>query len=686
MSHSKVLASSLIALSVLGAGCGAPPAAPAQSSSQGLARATADVSSGTTVVKPPPSSSTSPFVTSAATGLATKAAAIAIAGPTCATTAAIYDFHPAIPAGDGNACASDLDCGAGAFCSPGAGNALACHTSGLLVRGDIFYVAGPSLDLDLTVSACATVSDILQGGVSLNGSGGFDDTGKQYTILSSSFTTHDGQDATHLLVRVNLLNFGQGTTSPFEVRVTAPLPVATTSVALAPSAAAGTAINLGSTVSKKFTVAAVAAVNGSMRASIGETSLRTSFLVSMYREFGDTDEVIQHHDDGSTEEVAHDLDWSALGTTTIANQTHYTGTDLRIEEGQVVFSMKFKGEGFICDTDVDVDGAFTLVPALHGMKLQWLMGPNPRISAGTVCTLATVGLYAIAADIFISAEGIEDQIASQVRLQMEQSAGVDKNTGLIPVCPTCTVEAVHVGGGRIDVYATPGLDTVRVAASTTRYTDTTKDPNSQGLIIPPATFVLVTSGGTYHVCSAADGTSAASCPGLDLDALGTFNWWGSDVPVPTPWPVNQYGAQGFIGARYEAWQRLIPLGVTRHPLDLPSPTLPSGALLARRGGGATNTPGPHLRVQPGCMVAPDATDATSAVATRIAFGVNDLPSVGTEPPTSGQLDVTVVLPEAALSQTLFSGATPCAAEPPLPFHGQGIDLSNVASTSVSLAN
>jgi len=61
--------------------------------------------------------------------------------------------QPSVPIADGAPCTSDLDCGGGAFCSPGAGGANACHTSGLLQRGDIYYVAGPTLDLTVIPDA-----------------------------------------------------------------------------------------------------------------------------------------------------------------------------------------------------------------------------------------------------------------------------------------------------------------------------------------------------------------------------------------------------------------------------------------------------------------------------------------------------------------------------------------------------
>src|SRR4029079_4543302 len=120
----------------------------------------------------------------------------------------------------------------------------------------------------------------------------------------------------------------------------------------------------------------------------------------------------------------HVLCWDELGACTYNGQTYYTGTGLRVQEGKVVFSMKFRGDAPVCDTDVHVDGEFTLVPAGNSLQLVWLMGPRTRVSADTLCTLLTVGIDAIITDIVVAAKGIEDTISNTIKLQMEDSAGV----------------------------------------------------------------------------------------------------------------------------------------------------------------------------------------------------------------------------------------------------------------------
>jgi hypothetical protein len=83
------------------------------------------------------------------------------------------------------------------------------------------------------------------------------------------------------------------------------------------------------------------------------------------------------------------------------------------------------------------------------------------------------------------------------------------------------------------------------------------------------------------------------------------------------------------------------------------------------------------------MIPPDSLDLTTAVPTRIALGINDLPSVGTEPPTSGKLDATVLIPDAAQSQVVFKSAARCPTEPAPALHG--VDLTNVGTATVGTA-
>ena len=199
-----------------------------------------------------------------------------------------------------------------------------------------------------------------------------------------------------------------------------------------------------------------------------------------------------------------------------------------------------------------------------------------------------------------------------------------------------------------------------------------------GLILPAGTYAMVTGGGAYDSCIAADGTAASVCNHLHLDGNGDFNWWGTDVPVPTPWPTGPNGQIGFIGSHYEAWQRLIPLGLTRHTAQLPSPGLAAGALLARRSTSTTSPSTPRLRVQAGCMIPPDANGGAPY---RIAFGINDQPSVGTQAPAQGQLEATVIIAATQeISQMSFGSAAKCAAEPGPLVASVGGGLTGAAGT------
>jgi len=294
--------------------------------------------------------------------------------------------------------------------------------------------------------------------------------------------------------------------------------------------------------------------------------------------------------------------------------------------------------------------------------MKWTQPPRVRIHDSLACSVLFPVIYPIVKAIAVDVTGIQDSIAQNVKVNMESGAGADSE-GLIDVCATCAVKDVKVGDGKIDIYTLPGFDSVRLNVSTTRYTDVTSDPAHTGLAIPEGFYTIIAGGGTYESCIAADGTPTAICDKLTLDSSGDFNWWGTDVPVPSPWFLGSNGTYGYNGARANAWERLTPLGLTRHVDQLPTSSFAAGSLLARRSDQSGLAPTTRLDVSNGCMVAPD---GTAGAPFALAFGVNDVPVVGTEAPTSGQLDATVLLAgDADTSKLLFGGVKPCAAAPRL---------------------
>jgi hypothetical protein len=534
------------------------------------------------------------------------------------------------PAGSGQSCTNDTQCtGAGEYCGFSAGATIGtCQASGLLSRGDIRYVAGGLVDIDVTIPQCTGVADVTMNGASLSGSGGFDSTTPaSWWSLGSTATTFNGQPAVRQRVRVQFSNFGDGLTTSIGVLVSA----------------VG-----GMSTSASFTLANVAAVNAAMRSTVAETRVRNEFVTSLYHKFGDNDEVLD--DQGSR--VAYDVSWDPLSAYLSGGFVYYRGSDIRIQQGQIAFATQFMGDAPLCDDSVYVDGWFTLAPGGDGVDLQWIMAPRADVETGLFCKLISLGIWQLVTEGFADEASITGPFAES----LSAGFGADAN-GHIKVCDLCRVTDVLIGNGVIDIYTVPPVDRVRLNVSTTRFTDATADP-TQGLILPAGFYAPIAAGGTYVSCQAANGSSTSSCgTTFAVDLEGLFNWWGSDVPVPNPWYTAPNGATTIIWTRKGAWDRL--LGLTRDVTELPEKTFPAGALLARRTTTSPVFPTTREKVSNGCVIPPDANGPV-----RFTLGINDVPAVGSQPPTNGKLDATVLMAaDAGQSKTLFGNNHVCTAAP-----------------------
>jgi hypothetical protein len=543
-------------------------------------------------------------------------------------TPVIHAISVSVPAsGSGLGCTHDDQCsGAGEFCGfPRGSTSGTCQASGLLSRGDIHYVAGGVVDVDVTLPECTFVSDVLMNGASIGGSSdGIDSSGSfgWFTVLSTAATLVDGQRAVRHTVRVQFSHYGFGA-----------------SFALAVQARAR--VGGETTTSDPFMVADVDAVNAAMRNSVAETRLRNGFVTSFYRKFGDYEQI---REDGELK--AHRPDWSELPWAESPVGIGFAdASDIRIGDDSVMFSMHFQGTG--CgDIDVNAIGWFDLVPFGDGLDLVWLEGPRVGDDGGLACNVLMSLWELVAGDLFD-----ESALADEIGASVEGGFGVDGNNHL-EVCPNCRMLDSVLGNQRIDIFSVPPVDRVRVRVSTTRRTDPTADPDGQGLIIPADTYAPIAAGGTYWTCQASDGQSPATCaPQFAVDMQGLFNWWGNDVPVPSPIAYDSQGKAFVLGGRQHAWERLE--GVLRDVTKLPEPSFPVGALLSRRT--ARSTPTSRALVSNGCVMPPVGAPY------RVAFGVNDVavPAAG-DPPTSGELEVTVLLTDVpSQSEELFSGNDLC---------------------------
>ena len=563
------------------------------------------------------------------TTLATVSTNLVATSKTCpVVTPVVHAMTLSVPSsGSGAVCTNDTQCtGTGEYCgfelNATSGN---CKISGLLERSGIHYVAGNLVDADVTVPQCTTISEV--NGVPLggfSGSGGDVPTATtSWSFLGSSGTTVNGVPAIRYRIRVQTSNFGDGQTAALTVKV-----------------AARTG---GATTTRTLTLANVAAVNAAMRTTVAETRIRNDFVTSMYEKFGDYDQFWEA--DGTR---VYGLNWAQQSV--LASPTRYRGTDIRIRSGQVTFSMQFKVEKPGCNPTVFADGSFRLVPGGDGVNLQWIIAPRVEVNASGIC--AAIPGYQLLTDL----KADEAAIAAPLAKTLSAGFGADED-GHIQVCIGCRVVDVRIGGGKIDIMTVPPAARVRVNVSTTTLTDKTANPNA-GLLLPAGMRAPIVAGGTHDSCQASIGQSPATCtPKFALDGAGLFNWWGSDVPVPSPIAYSQTGVAVVLGGRQNAWARL--QGLTRDVAKLPSRRFPAGALLARRN--TTNLLQPTTRalVENGCVMPPNPTAAY-----RVSLGVNDIaqPVTGA-PPTSGKLEATVLIAaDKGQSEVLFGSQEECVAE------------------------
>ena len=569
-------------------------------------------------------------LTSIVVGTPSRVATASTCGP---VTPVVHDLVVSVPpTGNANSCTNDLQCtGEGEACV--FASALAdtgnCMASGLLTRGDISYVAGKLVDVEVTIPECTTISEV-NGVPLLGGSCGFESTcASNWSFRPSGApTTVNGQPAIRQRIRIQQTNFGDGQTAQMSIKV---------------AARTGTA-----TTTRSFLVSQVAAVNAAMRNTVTETGIRNAFVTRIYEKFGDYEQIL----DSQGHRKAYGVDWSELEEVYVQGQRIFRGSDIRILDGEIAFATEFRGDVPGCDPTVSIDGRFTLEPSNDGYAFVWLAGPRAG-QFGGACSMISLGIFELIIDGLSDEDTIEQDFAQSLT-----SAFDAEGDGHSQICIGCKVKDVRIGDGKIDIWTVPPVDRVRVNVRTTQLTDVTSDPN-RGLLIPKGMYAPLVAGGSYQSCQAQNGQSPASCPvSFELDMEGLFNWWGTDVPVPSSIACNQYGTCAVLGGRANARDRL--LGLTRDVTKLPEPTFAAGSLLARRSPVSASFPTPRTRVSNGCVLTPIATANY-----KIALGVNDVmqPVTGA-PPVSGKLDVTVLLASNAnQSESMFKSSTPCTAGP-----------------------
>ena len=541
-------------------------------------------------------------------------------------------------AGSGAVCTNDTQCTTlGESCVFTGANATtgSCSASGLLTREDIHYVAGNLVDVELSIPTCTNVTHV--NGVPLGGWTGPD---AQAAPASWSFlpnaaaTTINGQTAVHPRIRVTIPAPGDGTPGGFNITLTARTG--------------------GATATQDVKIASVAAVDAAVRNTAAERRIRNAFVTAVYEKYGDYEQFYTEQGIRS-----YGVNWQEL--TSPNSSGRFGGTDMRIQNGQIAFSVQAKADVPGCNPDIWIDGTLRFVPKDDGVQLEWLRGPDATADSSPFCAGRLFTFYELLQDGIFAYADVGGTFAETIT----KNLGVDEN-GFMQICPGCNVVDVKIADGKLEIWTVPPVHRVRVKVRSARGMDVTANPASHGLMIPAGYVAPIIGGGTIEACVSPDGIPG-SCDSLVVDTDGAFNWWGNDVPVPDSIAYTPTGQAVVLGGRANARARL--KGVLRDTSRLPSASLPADSLIVRRSSATPTATRRHLAT-PGC-----ALDA-SPTPYRIAIGVNEAQGA-TVPPVRGAFEATVLLAATAgQSELLFDDAPSCRPD---------LTLSPIRSTTTTLS-
>lgn len=523
-------------------------------------------------------------------------------------------------AGSGASCTNDTQCttlGESCVINGTDVSSGVCSASGLLTREDIHSVAGNTVDVELSIPTCTNVTHV--NGVPLGGyaSSGGDavPASVSWTFLpSAASTTIDGQTAIRPRIRVTVPNLGDGTPNGITVQATARTG--------------------GAIATQAITMASVAAVDAAVRSTAAERRIHNAFVTSVYEKYGDYEQLYTEQGIRS-----YGVNWKELGPR-VVNGRH-NGTDMRIQNGEVAFSVQSRADVPGCNPGIWIDGRLRLVPKDDGVQLEWLRGPTATADSSPFCAQRLFFLFEFLQDALVSYADIGGTFAKTIT----ENLGVDEN-GFMQICPGCKVVDVKIGDGKLEIWTLPPVHRVRVKVRSNRGMDVTANAASHGLMIRAGFYAPILGSGTLESCVYPDGVPG-SCDSIPVDTDGIFNWWGNDVPVPDSIAYTQTGQAVVLGGRANARARL--KGVLRDTTKLPAAGLPADALIVRASSPTTSR---RALATPGC-----ALDAPSTPY-RIAIGVNESPNaLG---PVRGSFEATVLLASTAgQSALLFEDAPSC---------------------------
>jgi hypothetical protein len=459
----------------------------------------------------------------------------------------------------------------------------------VLTRDSIHYVEGNALEVALLIPRCTFISQVFLTSPLLGGElelgldpnlydpiEGTSNIPYFYEMIGDEL---DGDDH-RVTIRIRTPDFDDG--RGFDVRI------------VIRSAAGGL-----STVAS-FTMSLVRLVGGQFRLSYSEAELQNGFVTNQYLRFGD--------------------DGRDPGSSVTLYEPSFTDV-LRLTNEGVLFKWSAKADFPICDATVRAEGRFHLDPDGMFVNVEWDVGPDVSLALPPLCELATVILQP-AKDLvegFVK-QIVEDTVRDRVQAEIDSVVVRANALGL------ASIQSIETAPDELRVTLELPFQKVVIDVPYGRLR--VDEAFGFGLPLNDADVVLPLGGSLVNAC-------VLSQPPSDCDrriaSTGLFNW-NTDVPVPSPWFVSEFGTVGYLKPRHDARKAL--RGLRRDPALLPFSFENPGALIARLSDGGAGSRFRFLG-EP-CMVS-----ARAGRPNRLAFGANDYRRLGVQELGSGTARITV---------------------------------------------
>jgi len=469
----------------------------------------------------------------------------------------------------------------------------------LLVRGEIFYVAGGELDITLLVSACSTVVKVffiqpraVSGTIEFETEATTSDS-IEGSIENPYYYTVLGREAVdeerwREHIRLHFPNRGEGRTYLARIHV---------------ESIKGTLAN-----DFEFTLVEVAEVQPQAVISLSANELRNGFIAGIYQDFGD-DGVRVEHQDGEEKRTLKD--------------PAYEDLEFRITEDGINFSWNVKViiPGF-CDPTIYMAGRFHLDRSGNNINVVWDDGPRVNIEVPLLCKLP----LAILDPILVFFGGyihnlVEEKVRDVVQQQVNQ---LTRNLAGIVIL----INTFQYRTDELRIALSVG-ELPRVAIDVPYGRLRLEEAFLYGMALNPDERVLILASGLTAVCSTEG--SPLECQ-IKTGPAGLFNW-DANVPVPTPWRISEFGTVAYFEERHKAWKALE--GVRRNLSRLPFPEENAVALVGRLANEAFTSRYRYLGAS--CLIT-----TRSSGEDRLVFGANDYRYVGAREFGSGFWRVTIV--------------------------------------------